>query len=406
MRVEDASRTLLAEDEDSGGGKTAFVHLEAQPGAKFSILVATRTADETGKVQIAAFEVPHIRDEAKPAFEAAKKGINECRELWNDHHPDEARAKIHSAVEDLLALRDARHDSRSPAEIVDTLWTAGYAAFEAQDLQTTRAAFEAACEARERVLPEEHLELQKARQNLAVAREALGDLEGARTLEEKVLAVRTRALPDDHPDLQSIRENLAVTLEALGDAHSARVLLEKVLEIRARTSPDDDPNLQATRANLAAAGRRALGVTRGASSQACLQSSARCRRRAPIAGDSPKLLAATIKALGDWDGARALEEKVLDIFSRTLPDEHLDLQSARQNLAVTIGELGDLQGERALEEKVLEVRTRLLPDDHPDLQAARENLAATLEACPEANWPPLIAGFNFLRFLKKPIALP
>jgi CHAT domain-containing protein len=82
--------------------------------------------------------------------------------------------------------------------------------------------------------------------------------------------------------------------------------------------------------------------------------------------------------LGDVAGARALREKVLEVRSRTLPDDHPDLQSARKDLASTIRELGDLEGARALEEKVLEVRSRTLPDDHPDLQSTRSDLAKTL----------------------------
>ena len=69
---------------------------------------------------------------------------------------------------------------------------------------------------------------------------------------------------------------------------------------------------------------------------------------------------------------------MLEVESRTLPDDHPDLQAARGNLAVTIEALGDLAGARALEEKVLEVRSRTLPDEHPDLQLARGNLAETI----------------------------
>ncbi len=89
-------------------------------------------------------------------------------------------------------------------------------------------------------------------------------------------------------------------------------------------------------------------------------------------------LANTIKALGDLAGARALLEQVLEVFSRTLPADHPDLQKARQNLAIVIKMLGDLAGARALEEAVLEVRLAVLPADHPHLQAARMNLARTL----------------------------
>jgi len=91
-------------------------------------------------------------------------------------------------------------------------------------------------------------------------------------------------------------------------------------------------------------------------------------------------LAQTIKLLGDLVGARALEEQVLAVYTRTLPDEHLDLQRARGNLVVTMASLGDLAGARALQEQVLAVLTRTLPDEHPDLQAARGNLALTISS--------------------------
>jgi CHAT domain-containing protein/tetratricopeptide (TPR) repeat protein len=89
-------------------------------------------------------------------------------------------------------------------------------------------------------------------------------------------------------------------------------------------------------------------------------------------------LANILEALGDLAGARALKEKVFEVRSRTLPDDHPDLQRARGNLANTLAIQGDLQGARVLEEKVLEVSSRTLPDDHPDLQSARSNLASTL----------------------------
>jgi hypothetical protein len=72
-------------------------------------------------------------------------------------------------------------------------------------------------------------------------------------------------------------------------------------------------------------------------------------------------------ALGDLQEARALQEKVLEVWSRTLPDDHRELQVARHNLAATVRTLGDVRGARVLEEKVLEVFSRTLRDDDPDL---------------------------------------
>ncbi len=91
-------------------------------------------------------------------------------------------------------------------------------------------------------------------------------------------------------------------------------------------------------------------------------------------------LAATRFAQGDFSGARALQEKVLEARMRTLSDEHPDVLGARQNLAATLFAQGDLAGARALVEKLLEIKTRTLSDEHPDLRMARQNLAATLHA--------------------------
>ena len=121
-----------------------------------------------------------------------------------------------------------------------------------------------------------------------------------------------------------------------------------------------------------------------------LRASEKARRRVlevrtrTLPDDHPDLqkarlnMGVTMHALGDLAGAKALLEKVIEVDSRTLPDDDPNLLMALQDLAVTIEDLGDLTGARALEEKILEVRTRTLPDDHADLQAARGNLADTL----------------------------
>ena len=120
-----------------------------------------------------------------------------------------------------------------------------------------------------------------------------------------------------------------------------------------------------------------------------LRSSERAQRRAvdvfsrTLKDDHPDLqaarlnLAITLKTLGDLASARSLEEKALEVLSRTLPDDHPELQRARGNFANTLYMLGDLAGARSLLEKLIEVRSRTLPDDDPDLQITRGSLAAT-----------------------------
>jgi Arc/MetJ family transcription regulator len=88
-------------------------------------------------------------------------------------------------------------------------------------------------------------------------------------------------------------------------------------------------------------------------------------------------------ALGDWPGALALFENVVEVRTRTLPDDHPDLQTARMSLAAAKADLGDLRGARVLAQRVFEVLSRTLPDDHTDLQDARLILARTRAALGE-----------------------
>ena len=424
VRVEDASGKLLAEDEDSGGGKAAFVKIDSQRGQRFTIRVASHTSNETGEVQVAVFELPHIRDEDRASFDAAEKGIDACRELWKDHHSDEARAKIAATVKDFFALQSALPDSRPRAEIMDALWNAALAASDAQDLQTARAAFGVVRDERERAFPDEHpelqqapaeprgharttrrscwrtglvarkcskstrarcrtitLDLQRARGNLAITIKSIGDLHGARVLEEKVLEILTRTLPDDDRQLQYARINLAITNKSLGNLRGARALEEKVLEVFTRTQPDDHPDLQLARENLAVS----LGSLDDLQAARSLFEKVLEVRMRTLSDEHPDLqrvrqdLGVTLFKLGDLEGAQALDEKVLGVLTHALRDDHPTLQIARARTSANLlYKRGDLQGARALQEQVLEIFTRTLPDENPSVQEARGNLGATL----------------------------
>lgn len=146
-----------------------------------------------------------------------------------------------------------------------------------------------------RTLSDDHLDLQRARDGLALTLFGRGDLAGARALQEKVLEVLTRVVPDDHSALQHVRGNLAMTLQSLGELAEARALNEKVAEVFSRTLPAEHPDALSAHTNLAL----------------------------------------TLGALGDLEGARALFEEVLAVRSRVLPDDHPDLQWARFNVATT-----------------------------------------------------------------------
>jgi len=280
--------------------------------------------------------------EAKPGTAAAihrsvaklEELVAKAEALGKSGDPAAAREACKAALVE-AALDEATPEWLAAADRV--LFRLGLSAYRAGDVRAAHDAWKAVHQHCEATLPDEHPDLQTARQNLAATKRLLGDLPGALALQEQVLAVRSRTLPAEHPDLQVARLNLANTKNSLGDLPGALALQELVLAVFSKTLPAEHPNLQLARGNLAI----------------------------------------TKQMLGDLPGALALLEQVLAVYSRTLPADHSDLQRARESLAGIKFKLGDLHGALALQEQVLALRSRTLPDDHPDLQAARLNLAGT-----------------------------
>jgi hypothetical protein len=89
-------------------------------------------------------------------------------------------------------------------------------------------------------------------------------------------------------------------------------------------------------------------------------------------------LAGTLSDQGDLGGARMLQEKVLEGYTHIFGEEHLCTLSAINNLASTLFLQGDLNSARTLQEKVLKVSTRILGEEHLDTLTTMNNLAGTL----------------------------
>ena len=110
---------------------------------------------------------------------------------------------------------------------------------------------------RERVLGPEHPDTLAARNNLAVAYQAAGQIDEAVALHEQALADRERVLGPDHPGTLNSRSNLAVAYQAAGRATEAVALQEQVLADRKRVLGPDHRDTMAARNNLANACRAA-----------------------------------------------------------------------------------------------------------------------------------------------------
>ena len=175
--------------------------------------------------------------------------------------------------------------------------------------------------------------------------------------------------------------NLASTLRAQGDHAGARRLQERVLEVRTR------------------AGRGAPGHADG-DEQSGLDTQGARRSRgcaaAPGAGAGGEDARAGRGAPGHADGDEqsggdALVRKAITPVRggsrsgcwrrgrRVLGEEHPDTLTSMNNLAETLRAQGDHDGARQLQERVLEVRTRVLGEEHPahadiDEQSGRDTL--------------------------------
>ncbi|MFN0173126.1 MAG: tetratricopeptide repeat protein [Saprospiraceae bacterium] len=193
---------------------------------------------------------------------------------------------------------------------------------------------------REKILPQEHLDLAESYNNLAVTYGALGEHQKRLVFNQKALSIGERVLPAEHPDLAQSYNNLAATYHALGDFQKCVEYFEKSLSIREKVLPQEHPDLAQSYNNLAT----------------------------------------TYHALGDFQKCVEYLEKSLSIFEKVLPPEHPNLAASYNNLAVTYRTLGEHQKSLEFSKKALSIREKVLPQEHPDLASSYNNLAWTYQA--------------------------
>ncbi|WP_147165078.1 tetratricopeptide repeat protein, partial [Pararhodospirillum oryzae] len=145
-----------------------------------------------------------------------------------------------------------------------------------------RDAFQAAVEARGRILGPEHPDTLTSQANLALTLHAQGDLAGAREMQEGVLEVLRRVLGPEHPNTLVSMNNLAEMLRAQGDLAGAREMQDGVLEVHRRVLGPEHPDTLTSQNNLAE----------------------------------------TLRAQGDLAGAREMQEGVLEVHRCVLGPEH------------------------------------------------------------------------------------
>ena len=374
LSVDPGDGLALREDDDSGGGTTAWLGLGVAPGQRVRVRVEHESV-ELGAAVLHLVAAPES-EATRAADRAGEAALEEVERLRVGGEFDAARERL--AL--LLDRLDEVEGRATSARLAGLTWRAAGLALGlgATDLDTrARAAVVAALE---RFLPASHRDLIGARGNLAVALKRVGDLEGALQLEQEVYDQWIRLLEPDHPSLQDARNNLATTRLRLGDLAGARELQERVVAGLERQLEPDDPALLAARVSLAATWY-ALGELEAARE---LLERVHARWVRELAEDDGRLIGLKVNLsnarhrMGDLVGARELEEQVIAQRARVLPADHLELLGARLNLVATRRSCGDLAGALLLGRDVLEQQEATLPPDHPDLLSSKQNLAVIL----------------------------
>lgn len=224
-----------------------------------------------------------------------------------------------------------------------------------------------------------------ARDNLAGAYEAAGDLGRAIPLYERNLAVSEGAMGPDDPSALALRNNLAGAYKAAGDSGRAIPLYEQNLADYERVLGPDDPDTLASRNNLAHAYRWAGDPGRAIP---LYEQNLAATERSLGADDPDTLLArnnlASAYLAGDDLGrAIPLFERNLSDYWRTLGPDHPSTLLARNNLAGAYGNAGNLRQAISLFEQNLADRERVFGFAHPETLVSRNNLAGAYQEAGE-----------------------
>jgi len=213
---------------------------------------------------------------------------------------------------------------------------------------------------------------------LGLALSQAGDYPGARDRFQKVLTLASAASGAEPPEALYARMNLAHTLYDQGELTEARGLGEQVLpEMQQVFGEKSRETLSAM--NMMATILQEQGDLVGARKRwerlVVLSREVLSKRDQEIIKIN---LAGNLFDQGDLEGARKLQQEVLDAWKKELGADHPDTLTAQSNLAVTLSAMGKLREARALSAEVLEKLTKRLGKEHSNTLAAMTTLAAIL----------------------------
>jgi Flp pilus assembly protein TadD len=255
----------------------------------------------------------------------------------------------------------------------------GQALFQTADYAGARARFQKILTLASAASRAEPLEVLYAKLNLAQTLLQQGEIQEARKLGEQVLPEMQQALGKESPDTLNAINLLATILQKQGDLSGARERWEQLLILSRKVMSERYQEIIKT--NFA-------GFL---SDQGDLEGARKLQQEVvdawmkDLGADDPEFLtaqsnlAATLEALGKLRAARTLAAEVLERLKRVRGKEHPDTLAAMDTLAAISRKQGDHAESLALYQKDLEIRERVQGKEHPDTLAVQEGLALELQ---------------------------
>ena len=229
-----------------------------------------------------------------------------------------------------------------------------------------------------RILGKDHPDTLAVRNNLAYAHESAGNLDEAINMDEILLKDRMHILGKDHPDTLSSRNNLAYTYGAAGNLDKAIDMYEQLLQDSTRVLGKDHPDTLSSRNNLAG-----IYHSVGRLTEAIDMYEEVLKDRMHILGkDHPHVLASRNNLAGAYQSVGRLTEAI-DMYeqlvkdsSRILGESHPDTLASRNNLAGAYHSSGLLTGAINTYGQTLSDCLRILGSNHPLTAKIHRNLKA------------------------------
>lgn len=224
------------------------------------------------------------------------------------------------------------------------------------------------------------LDVAESETTLAQAYRLAGAFDHSRPMLRHALGVRTRHLGRDHLCVAESQNNLGEIEYLTGSYPAAMELFRGALATREKRLGPDHRDVAQSLDNLGSLHKAAAlyGAAKGYYERA-LASRRKLGEDHPEVAHSHHQLASLCRATGDYRQAEVLYEKALAIRRAKAPDG-LEVAATESALAELHLSYGDYHDAERLLEHAQRIRKARLPADHPDLAESLANLAQLHEA--------------------------